>query len=283
MGEISAVTFDLWQTLIVDRRGLGSARTQLRLDGTRQALARFGEDYGLEAIRDAYDCCYKQCRQIRHSELDVSFSQQVGMFLDNISAGLTNRLDANTLEEVTRAYADSFLEHPPAVHEDALAVLRDLQAMGLALGLISNTGMTPGATFRSFMEGQGMLGYFDVLTFSDEVELAKPSQEIFLLTLGAMGVSPPETVHVGDDLVNDVAGANNCGLKTVWVPGTYGVETPADADSKPDATVAELGLVVPAIAELAGTPSRAERPIASAQEEGPLLVNLNVNTIVRVL
>ena len=254
LGEITAVTFDLWQTLIVDSRGLGSARTQLRLDGTREALARFGEDYSQEAIRDAYDRCYRQCRLIRLDDLDVSFSQQVGMFLDNISAGLTERLDRDTLEEVARVYADSFLVHPPAVHEDALAVLRDLKAMGLALGLISNTGMTPGATFRSFMQAQGILGYFDVLTFSDEVNLAKPSQEIFLLTLGAMGVSPPETAHVGDDLVNDVAGANRCGLKTVWVPGSYDWETPSDADSKPDATVAELGVVVQVIAELAGTP-----------------------------
>ena len=254
LGEITAVTFDLWQTLIVDSRGLGSARTQLRLDGTRQALARFGEEYGLDAIRDAYDCCYKQCRQIRLDHLDVSFSQQVGMFLDNISAGLTQRLDRDTLDEVARVYADSFLVHPPAVHEDALAVLGDLKAMGLALGLISNTGMTPGATFRSFMQSQGMLEYFDVLTFSDEVKLAKPSQEIFLLTLGAMGVSPPETAHVGDDPVNDVAGAKGCGLKTVWVTGSYDGEIPTDADSKPDATVAELGMVMQVIAELAGTP-----------------------------
>ena len=254
LGEITAVTFDLWQTLIVDSRGLGSARTQLRLDGTREALAHFGEDYSLEAISDSYDRCYRQCRQIRLGHLDVSFSQQVGMFLDNISPGLTERLDPDTLEEVTRVYADSFLVHPPAVHEDALAVLQDLKAMGLALGLISNTGMTPGATFRSFMESQGMLGYFDVLTFSDEVKLAKPSQEIFLLTLRAMRVSPSETAHVGDDPVNDVAGANRCGLKTVWVAGAYDGEIPPDAGAKPDATVGELGMVVPAIAELAGTP-----------------------------
>ena len=53
-------------------------------------------------------------------------------------------------------------------------------------------------------------------------------------------------------MVNDVVGANRCGLKTVWITGFYDGEGPSGRDSEPDATVAELGLVVPAIAELAG-------------------------------
>ena len=252
LGKITVVTFDLWQTLILDRRDLGAARTQARLDGARNALARFGEDYGLERIREAYQSCSRQCQQIRNEQLDVSFQEQVGMFLNNISEGLESRLDRDTLEEIVRIYADSFLVHPPAVHEDALTVLRDLKDMGLALGLISNTAMTPGVTFRTFMAAQGMLGYFDVLTFSDEVKIAKPSPEIFLMTLRAMGASPAQTAHVGDHLVNDVVGGNRCGLKTVWITAFYGGEDSAGPDSEPDAAVADLGMVVPAIAELAG-------------------------------
>ena len=59
--------------------------------------------------------------------------------------------------------------------------------MGLKIGLISNTGMTPGTTFRAHLENIGLLGFFDVLTFSDEVKLSKPSEEIFRLTLRALG------------------------------------------------------------------------------------------------
>ena len=252
MGDISVVTFDLWQTLILDRRDLGLARTQIRLEGTRDALARFGEDYDLEHIREAYQGCYRQCQQIRNEGLDVSFREQVGIFIDNISTDLTNRLNRDTTEEIVRVYADSFLVHPPAVHVDALTVLGDLKAMGLSLALISNTGMTPGATFRDFMETEKMLSYFDALTFSDEVKLSKPSKEIFLMTLRSMGASPAQAVHVGDHLVNDVVGAKRSGLTTVWITGFYDGEQPPGPESEPDATVASLGLVVPAIAELAG-------------------------------
>ena len=250
MGEITVVTFDLWQTLILDNPQLGAARTLIRLEGTRDALARFGEDYDLEHIQEAYRSCYRQCRQIRDEQLDVSFREQVQMFINNISLGLVERLNRDTVEDILRVYADSFLVHPPSVHVDAVPVLRDLKATGLRLGLISNTGMTPGATFRVYMESQGLLGYFDALTFSDEVKLAKPSNKIFLMTLHSMNATPAQAVHVGDHVVNDVVGAKRCGLKTIWIEGFNNRDDPLDPDSEPDAIVAELGLVVPAIAEL---------------------------------
>jgi putative hydrolase of the HAD superfamily len=129
--------------------------------------------------------------------------------------------------------------------------------MGMRLWLISNTGMTPGTTFRTFLEQEGMLSYFDALTFSDEVKISKPSNEIFLMTLRAMSAAPNQTVHVGDHLINDVVGAKRCGLKTVWIEGFYEREDLSDPATEPDASVAGLGLVVQAIAQLSGLASPA--------------------------
>ena len=124
--------------------------------------------------------------------------------------------------------------------------------MGLKIGLISNTGMTPGVTFPRYLDQQGMLQYFDALTFSDEVKLAKPSDQIFLMTLRSLNATPVQAVHVGDHVENDVIGAKRCGLKTVWITGFYERDDPLNPESEPDASVVELGLVVPAIAQLAG-------------------------------
>ena len=110
--------------------------------------------------------------------------------------------------------------------------------------------MTPGATFRVYMKSQGLLGYFDALTFSDAVKLAKPSSRIFLMTLHSMNATPAQAVHVGDHVVNDMVGAKRCGLKTVWIEGFDDRNDSLDPDLEPAATVAELGLVVPAIAKL---------------------------------
>ncbi|HLF04400.1 MAG TPA: HAD family hydrolase [Dehalococcoidia bacterium] len=256
MAQITAVTFDLWQTLLIDTREQGRARAQVRLDGARDILHRFGETYDVEHIREAYRACYRQCHAIRDRNQDVSFREQVGMFINNISPGLAERLSGELVEDICRVYADSFFVHPPTLHAQAAAVLRQVKELDLRIGLISNTGMTPGVTFRSYLDQQGMLEYFDTLTFSDEVKLAKPAPEIFLMTVRSLGAAPAQTVHVGDHVENDVVGAKGCGLRTVWIEGFYPREDPSDPSTAPDASVTELGQVVAAIRQLGDWPRR---------------------------
>lgn len=252
MAGITAVTFDLWQTLLVDNRELGLTRSNARLEGVRQILADCGEEYDTEHISNAYWECFRQCAAIREDLRDVSFAEQIGFFVENISPGLQDRLRKNAFSEITRVYADSFLDYPPPAHDHALEVLRGVRDMGLRIGMISNTGMTPGSTFRTYLANTGMLDYFDILTFSDEVKMAKPAREIFLLTMRALEASPEQAVHVGDSVRNDVAGAKLCGLKTVWITGFSERDDPLDPDTEPDAIVEGLADVVPAIRRLAG-------------------------------
>ena len=252
---ITTVTFDLWQTLLLDNRELGQTRAEARLEGTQSVLAAAGKVYGLERIREAYAACYQKCREIRERHLDVSFSEQVEIFVGNIDSGLVYLLEQESREsmsEITRVYSDSFLDFPPPAHTDAVSALRGVKELGFRIGLISNTGMTPGTTFRTYLGDTGMLSYFDALTFSDEVKLSKPGNEIFLMTLRSLGASPAETVHVGDHIQNDVAGAKLCGLKTVWITGFSERADPDDPCTEPDAVVNGLGEVVAAIARLAG-------------------------------
>jgi HAD superfamily hydrolase (TIGR01509 family) len=252
LAQITVVTFDLWQTLLLDHRELGRARAQVRLEGAQQALQKFGEEYDLEHIREAYRACYRYCHRLREQSLDVSFREQVEIFINYISPNLVERLPQQITEEIIRAYADSFFVHPPLPHSDAITVLSDVKKMGLRIGLISNTGMTPGVAFRRFLDEHSMLKYFDILTFSDEVKLAKPSDEIFLMTLRALGASPAESIHVGDHVQNDVVGANRIGMKTIWIEGFYSREDCCATNSEPDITVPGLGMVASAVAELTG-------------------------------
>ncbi|MED5207738.1 MAG: hypothetical protein VX895_01265, partial [Chloroflexota bacterium] len=144
MTEITTVTFDLWQTLLLDERDLGQARAMVRIEGAKSALSKFGEEFDLAHISKAYMSCFQQCREVRNSGLDVNFREQVDLFVDHIKPGLTKRLDGATMDAIAKYYADSFLVHPPPAHEDAIHVLQSIKDMGLTMGLISNTGMTPG-------------------------------------------------------------------------------------------------------------------------------------------
>ena len=250
LAVITTLTFDLWQTLLLDTRELGRARAQVRLEGAQNALTKFGENYQLDYIRESYRACYRYCHAVRDQNLDVSFREQVEKFVENISPGLVDRLPEELMQEILTAYADSFFVHPPLPHIDAQNVLAEGKAQGLRIGLISNTGMTPGVTFRQFLDQHQMLDFFDVLTFSDEVKLAKPSDEIFLMTLKELGAAPAESVHIGDNVKNDVIGANRVGMKTVWIEGFYERPEGAGPEADPDASVTALGMVPSAIQKL---------------------------------
>ena len=249
MGKITAVTFDLWQTLLLDTREQGRARAQVRIDGAIAALGRVGLAYDEDHVREAYRACYRTCHAIREHEKDVSFRQQVEIFIGHIEDGLLGRLSEATVQEVVTAYADSFFVYPPWPHEDADRVLRQVKGRGYAVGLISNTGMTPGATFRTFLKQQGLLQYFDAAVFSDEVLLAKPAVEMFHRTIEAIGATPEETVHVGDHLLNDVLGAKQAGMRTIWIETYEDRRTPVDVT--PDITIQALGEVGGALQHLA--------------------------------
>ncbi len=247
--SIRGVTFDLWQTLLMDNRELGLARMQVRLDGAKQVLEEVGEEFSEDQIREAYRQCYRTCHDIRAEERDVTFREQIEIFIGHIDAGLVERLPERVIEQITTTYADSLFDYPPPPHPDAVSVLDNVRESGYRIALISNTGMTPGVTFRAYMEQLGMLKYFDVLIFSDEVRLAKPSREIFLQTIAQLGVPTEEVVHVGDHLLNDVLGARQVGLKTIWIE-THD-ERRTKVDVQPDITVASLGQVGAAIQSLA--------------------------------
>ena len=250
MSQIIAVTFDLWQTLLLDNRELGRERAQLRLEGTQDALKRVGENYSIEHLREAYRACYRHCHQVREDNLDVSFQEQVDIYINFISPGLADRLPQEIIQEITLAYSDAFFVYPPVPHAQSGAVLEGIKDMGLRIGLISNTGMTPGTAFRKFLDQHKLLHYFHTLTFSDEVKLAKPSDQIFKLTVESLHTTPEQTVHVGDHVINDVQGAKQVGMRTVWIEGFYEREDPTDPKTEPDIAVPDLSEVVSAVEKL---------------------------------
>ena len=219
MPEVKAVTLDLWQTLIIDERELGRERTRIRIQGAVQALNDAGESFTEDDVREAHRACYRACHAIREEGRDVSFEEQVRIFVGNIDHGLLERIPGETFLRIYNRYADSFFDALPRLAEGVPEMLATLKNSGYKIGLISNTGMTPGSLFRTHLEDLGVLAHFDHLAFSDEVLYAKPSPVIFRHALDGLGCRVEETVHVGDHLLNDIVGAQDLGIRTVWVEG----------------------------------------------------------------
>ena len=108
-------------------------------------------------------------------------------------------------------------------------MLPALAAAGVGLGVISDTGLTPGRILTTFMERDGVLDYFGALTFSDETGFPKPHPQMFLRTLARLGVPPREAAHVGDMPRTDVAGAQALGMLSVRMAAAEDHPEPPEA------------------------------------------------------
>lgn len=100
------------------------------------------------------------------------------------------------------------------------------------------------------LETIGIRHLFDDVVTAVDVGAAKPAPSIFLEGVSRAGVGVDEALHVGDHPEIDIAGAQQAGLRTVWV-NRNGNGWP-DHVARPDAVVATLAelttLLEPSIA-----------------------------------
>ena len=98
-------------------------------------------------------------------------------------------------------------------YEDVLPAFDLLKQQGLALGMISNIDVASDILAESL----GLTPYLDIAVTSGEAGVGKPHAGIFRLALERAGSEPSETVHVGDQLFSDVAGARAVDINPVLI------------------------------------------------------------------
>ncbi|MCX7623488.1 MAG: HAD family hydrolase [Thermomicrobium sp.] len=123
-------------------------------------------------------------------------------------AGVT---EPELLERALAAYA-SDRYFGLELYPDSVPAVRALQRR-LLTGIVTNG---PSGIQRAKLERLGIAGLFPIVVVSEEVGVAKPDPAIFHHALACAGVPPHEALFVGDNPVNDVAGACRAGLIGVW-------------------------------------------------------------------
>ena len=210
---IRLVTFDFWGTLVLDSAENLAAQRGLRVQALVRALARAGlpsSDGDAEAVHDRSELVLVSRYWGRYRDLDSR--AQVRVVLECAGEGTCERLDGAVLDELVEGYVSPVLAYPPELQPGAAEAVRALAARGVRLGIVSNTGRTPGAVLRRVLEGHGLLKHFETVTYSDEAGVRKPDAEIFRRTLAAAGVAAAESAHIGDNPVEDVTGARGAGM-----------------------------------------------------------------------
>lgn len=123
---------------------------------------------------------------------------------------------------------------------EALPLLEELKGRGIKLAVLSNT-MWPRRFHESVLERDGILHLFDYLLFTSETVQAKPHRSVFADVLYNLDVAPEEAAFVGDRLFDDINGAQEVGMRGIWIPHSkIPASQSTDLGITPAATVQKL-------------------------------------------
>lgn len=67
----------------------------------------------------------------------------------------------------------------------------------------------------------GIRSLFECIIVSEEAGMKKPNAKIFQLAAEMLGLSPQQCLFIGDHPTNDIGGAGNAGMETIWLEGHH--------------------------------------------------------------
>ncbi|QUL52493.1 HAD family hydrolase [Paenibacillus tritici] len=141
---------------------------------------------------------------------------------------------ALTAAEIRDYYDETYLAHG-AMMKHAVQTLEYCRDRGYPLGLVTN-----GSTDIQYgkIDLLGLRGYFRTIVISGEVGISKPDPRIYQLALERLGSTAEQTLFIGDHPVNDIRGAAESGMDTIWLKRNHPWDESLNV--KPIAIIQEL-------------------------------------------
>ena len=98
--------------------------------------------------------------------------------------------------------------------EGSVETLRELKRRGYKLGMVTNGNSL---LQNTKLDTAGIRDLFDMAVVSDDIGVWKPNKGIFEYAMQQLGVTPDQSLFVGDHPINDIQGALGAGMHAVWV------------------------------------------------------------------
>ena len=213
-----AITFDYWQTLIADTRERETMTARKKMMHEYLIANGFNPPENLDA---GFAAAKPWFFAIYHSEQRTpTLEERLEFVLQHYDIKLT----PTQFEPLAHEFGELGLMLGP-VPTPNIAETLALLSKSYLLGIVSDTGYTPGSVLRKHLEHHGLLQYFSAFSFSNESGRAKPNGHAFMTALNQLGVEPPDAIHCGDMLEHDVLGAKKLGMTAVLYTGCWASET----------------------------------------------------------
>ncbi|MEM1346986.1 MAG: HAD family hydrolase [Myxococcota bacterium] len=211
--HIDTVIFDLDDTLIdwttIDYRGAvreraGDLKFAIEGQGIR---VPFDLDSFTSMLRARCEAIWAYAAT--HDYACLSFHDVLECFLRDLNL----EGDVRSIDELIDIYGRP-PDPPPAAHDGAVEVLKELRARGYRLGLITNSFFPLRVRARE-MRARNRWEYFRIAITAGDAGYFKPSQHIFELALDLLDTKPERSLMVGDSLPSDIYGAAMSGMAGV--------------------------------------------------------------------
>ncbi|SFD65392.1 putative hydrolase of the HAD superfamily [Paenibacillus catalpae] len=188
-----AVFFDLFETLITEfKNGIRKAPR------SNHFVAQLGIDSTL------FEREWRSRQEHRMNGTFPDFPSVLKDILNTLGHEVSEETIDNIHDERIASKTIPFNGIDPSI----LDMLGQLRSAGMKIGLVSNC--TPEEV--KAWEISALAPYFDDVIFSYAVNTAKPEPLIYQLACKRLGVSPSESVFVGDGGSNELSGASSFGM-----------------------------------------------------------------------
>jgi putative hydrolase of the HAD superfamily len=230
MTSVKAILFDFGGTLF-DYKILENAE--------RECLAEFVHQLGIETSEETVHKAYRNALgRVFMEYLPKKFYFHRDLFKDAL-AEMLGELGV----ENDASYYERYRKRQWELHKRDFqlrdGVVRTLSLIGqrdIHLGIVSNIDEDQ---LAHLLDLSGIAPYFDDILSSEKTRSCKPDQEIFSQALSRAGCPADEVLFVGDTPLQDIAGANRAGMKSVLIQ-TRDYGKVADALLKPDYVIQEI-------------------------------------------
>ncbi|MFG1498209.1 HAD family hydrolase [Saccharospirillum sp. HFRX-1] len=101
----------------------------------------------------------------------------------------------------------------------AFSLLTQLYSHGYYLAVISNGS---DKSRHRTLESTRLNTLIERVTSSQAAGVSKPSVAIFHKAIAHAGYLPEQCCYIGDHPINDIKGANNAGMQSIWLRGFHG-------------------------------------------------------------
>ena len=208
--------------------------------------------------------------------LDESFAERVTGALGDLSATLRELARRCGVQPSQAALADAAAARMRAqrelfaVRDDALAVLTQIKARGLRIGVLSDCTFELAECWPDL----AVAGLVDARVLSCEAGRRKPDQTLFLMIASELGVAPADCVYVGDGGGHELSGAAECGMRAVMLRAQDWTANVANAreDDWQGPSVPSLSALLSCLPALPGDGVSAGAPIVRSFVGGAELV-----------